>query len=120
MLATFLQTICRLLQSGLQLVPPRKLRTRPLSSESDAGTRLATDRAQGVGNIGFVQPSHEPSSIHPAHLLHPSMAARRQSSETPRGKIRRALIGLVMRPSGRCNLLADVEAPTGEFVPCRT
>jgi hypothetical protein len=70
MLATFLQTICRLLQSGLQLVPPRKLRTRSLSSESDAGTRLATDRAQGVGNIGFVQPSHEPSSIHPAHLLH--------------------------------------------------
>ena len=70
-LATFLQTICRLLQSGLQLVPPRKLRMSSLSSESDAGTRLATDRAQGVGNIGFVQPSHEPSSIHPAHLLHP-------------------------------------------------
>jgi len=42
----------------------------PLSSENNAGTRLATDPAQGVGNIGFVQPSHEPSSIHPAHLLH--------------------------------------------------
>jgi hypothetical protein len=100
MLATFLQTICRLLQSGLQLVPPRKLRTRPLSSESDAGTRLATDRAQGVGNIGFVQPSHEPSSIHPAHLLHSSMAAPRQSCGTPRGKIRRALIGQVDAAAG--------------------
>ena len=65
------------------------------SSESDAGTRLATDRAQGVGNIGFVQPSHEPSSIHPAHLLHSSVAAPRQSCGTPRGEIRRALIGPV-------------------------
>jgi hypothetical protein len=74
---TFLQTICRLLQFGLQLVPPRRLQMSSLSSESDAGTRLATDRGQGVGNIGFVQPSHEPSSIHPAHLLHPSMTAPR-------------------------------------------
>jgi|KBSSwiStaDraftv2_1062776.scaffolds.fasta_scaffold00633_8 hypothetical protein len=95
MLATFLQTICRLLQSGLQLVPPRKLRTRPLSSESDAGTRLATDRAQGVGNIGFVQPSHEPSSIHPAHLLHSSMAVRGNHAGRRAVRIRRALIGLI-------------------------
>ena len=83
-LATFLQMICRLLQSGLQLVPPRKLSMSALSSENDAGTRLATDRAQGVGNVGFVQPSHEPSSIHPAHLLHPLLAALRQSREARR------------------------------------
>jgi hypothetical protein len=68
--ATFLQTICRLLQYGLQVVPPRNDSVSSLSSEGDAGTGLATDCAQGVGNIGFVQPSHEPSSIHPARLLH--------------------------------------------------
>ena len=46
-----------------------------LSSESNAGTPLATAATQGVGDIGFVQPSHEPSSIHPARLLHSSLAA---------------------------------------------
>ena len=54
---------------------------RSLSSEGNAGTGLATDCAQGVGNIGFVQPSHEPSSIHPARLLHLSVATLRQSRE---------------------------------------
>ena len=69
-IATFLQTICRLLQYRLQVVPPCVRSKSALSSEGDAGTALATECAQGVGNIGFVQPSHEPSSIHPARLLH--------------------------------------------------
>ncbi len=58
-----------------------------LSSESDAGTPLATGATQGVGDIGFVQPSHEPSSIHPARLLHSSLAALR-SSRSVRGAAR--------------------------------
>ncbi len=73
-LATFLQLLCRLLQSALQVVPPREARMTALSSEVDAGTPLATEGTQGVGDIGFVQPSHEPSSIHPAHLLHSLLA----------------------------------------------
>jgi len=87
-IATFLQTTCRLLQYRLQVVPPCKRSKSSLSSEADAGTALATECAQGVGNIGFVQPSHEPSSITRRACSIFSVAALRHSAKPPASAVR--------------------------------
>lgn len=55
----------RLFQSGFATRSANRRRRRRAYRENGAGTPLARHRAQGVGDIGFVQPSHEPSSIHP-------------------------------------------------------